>query len=145
MKVIIEDLGANEEEICIIRTKSVTDNIVRAVNLLKCPDSLTVYGDSGAVLLDISDIYYAESVDLKTFVCGEKEVYSSKLRLYEIEEILSSGDFLRVSKQTIVSVQKIREISPAGGGRFQAELKNGEKIIIARSYVPSLKRRFGIK
>jgi DNA-binding LytR/AlgR family response regulator len=144
MKVIIEDLAPGEEETCIIRTKSVTENIVRAVNLLKCPDSLTVYGDSGGIILDTADIFYVESVDLKTFVCTEKAVYSSKLRLYEIEELLSSGDFLRVSKQVIVNVPKIREIAPAGGGRFQAELINGEKIIIARSYVPSLKRRFGI-
>jgi DNA-binding LytR/AlgR family response regulator len=144
MKVIIEDLPADGEETCIIRVKSVTDNILRAVNLLKCPDTLTVYGEGGALFIDASDIFYAESVDLKTFIYGEREVYRSKLRLYEIEELLSSGDFLRISKQIIVNVPKIKEISPAGGGRFFAELQNGEKIIIARSYVPSLKRRFGL-
>jgi DNA-binding LytR/AlgR family response regulator len=144
MKVIIEDLPADGEETCIIRVKSVTDNILRAVNLLKCPDSLTVYGESGALFIDASDIFYAESVDMKTFIYGEHEVYRSKMRLYEIEELLSSGDFLRISKQTIVNVPKIKEISPAGGGRFIAELQNGEKIIIARSYVPALKRRFGL-
>jgi DNA-binding LytR/AlgR family response regulator len=144
MKIIIEDIPENGEETCILRVKTVSDNILRAVNLLKCPDSLTVYGEGGALFLDAADIYYAESVDLKTFVYAEREVYRSKLRLYEIEELLSSGDFLRISKQTIVNVPKIKEISPAGGGRFQAELVNGEKIIIARSYVPALKRRFGL-
>jgi DNA-binding LytR/AlgR family response regulator len=81
---------------------------------------------------------------MKTFVYTKTAVYQSRLRLYELEELLASGDFLRISKQTIVNVPKIHEVSPAGGGWFTALLDNGEKIIIARSYVPALKRRFGI-
>ncbi|MCL2335792.1 MAG: LytTR family transcriptional regulator, partial [Firmicutes bacterium] len=86
----------------------------------------------------------AESVDLKTFVYAEKTVYRSKLKLYQIEETLHRGDFLRVSKQVILNVRKIKSISPAGEGRFQAVLTNGEKVIISRQFVPSLKERFGL-
>jgi DNA-binding LytR/AlgR family response regulator len=144
MKIIIEDLPPGEEETCIIRVKSVTENVTRALNLLKAPDAVTVFSEDGAAVLDTREIYYIESVDLKTFVYTKEAVYQSRLRLYEIEELLTSGDFLRVSKQTILSVPKIREIAPAGGGRFTALLENGEKVIIARSYVPALKRRFGL-
>jgi DNA-binding LytR/AlgR family response regulator len=144
MKIIIEDLPSGEEETCVIRVKSVTDNITRAMNLLKTPDAVTVFSEEGGLILDTNEIYYIESVDMKTFVYAETAVYQSRLRLYELEELLTSGDFLRVSKQTIINVPKIREVMPAGGGRFTALLDNNEKVIIARSYVPSLKRRFGI-
>jgi DNA-binding LytR/AlgR family response regulator len=144
VKVIIEELAAGEEEVCIIRTRSVTDNIVRAVNILKCPDTLTVQNEHGSKILDAADVFYVESVELNTFVYTKSEVYTSKLRLYEAEQLLAAGDFLRISKQAILNVAKIKEISPAGGGRFQAELINGEKVIIARSFVPLLKRRFGL-
>ncbi|MDR0987795.1 MAG: LytTR family transcriptional regulator [Ruminococcus sp.] len=144
MRVIIENIAPDEEETCILRVRSLTDNAVRAINLLKCPDSLTVFSETGSFFLDSNDVYYVESVDLKTFVYAKEKVYQSRLKLYEAEEILSSGDFLRVSKQTLVNVAKIKGVSPAGGGRFIAELDNGEKVIISRSYVPALKRRFGI-
>jgi DNA-binding LytR/AlgR family response regulator len=144
MKIIIEDLLSGEEETCVIRVKSVTENITRAVNLLKTPDAVTVFSEEGGLILDTNEIYYIESVDMKTFVYAKTAVYQSRLRLYELEELLTSGDFLRISKQTIVNVPKIREIAPAGGGRFTATLDNSEKVIIARSYVPSLKRRFGL-
>jgi DNA-binding LytR/AlgR family response regulator len=144
MKIIIEDLLPGEEETCVIRIKSVTENVTRALNLLKSPDAVTVFSDEGALVLDTHEIYYIESVDMKTFVYTKTAIFQSRLRLYELEELLISGDFLRISKQTIVNVPKIREISPAGGGRFTALLDNNEKIIIARSFVPALKRRFGI-
>ncbi|MDR0903736.1 MAG: LytTR family transcriptional regulator [Ruminococcus sp.] len=144
MKIIIENITPDEEETCILRVRSLTDNAVKAINLLKCPNSLTVFSETESFILDSNDVYYVESVDLKTFVYAKEKVYQSRLKLYEAEEILSSGDFLRVSKQTLVNVAKIKSVSPAGGGRFIAELDNGEKVVISRAYVPALKRRFGI-
>jgi len=144
MRIIIQDPAPGEEDSVTIRVKCISDNVMRAINLLKSPDSVTVYIDEQALLLPVSDIFYAESVDLKTFVYAEKTVYRSKLKLYQIEETLNRGDFLRVSKQVILNVRKIKSVSPAGEGRFQAVLTNGEKVIISRQFVPSLKERFGL-
>jgi DNA-binding LytR/AlgR family response regulator len=144
MKIIIQDPEPGNEDTVIISVKTMTDNVLKAINLLKSPDSLTVYLDDQAYKLPVSSIFYAESVDLKTFVCGESIVYRSKLKLYEIEEILSNSDFLRINKQTIVNVKKIKSVSPAGDSRFQATLTNGEKVLVSRQYVPGLKERFGL-
>lgn len=144
MKIIIKEPQKGEEDSVIISVKAMTESIIQAINILKSPDSLTVYADEQAFRLPTADIYYAESVDLKTFVYTEKNLYRSKLKLYELEELLSSGDFLRISKQNIVNVKKIRSVATAGGGRFQATLLNKEKLIISRQYVPLLKERFGL-
>ena len=144
MRIIIQDPAPGEEDTVTISVKCVSENVMRAINMLKSPDSVTVYLDDHALLLAVGDIYYAESVDLKTFVCSEKTVYRSRLKLYEIEDILNKSDFLRISKQIIVNVRKIRSVKPAGDGRFQAVLVNGEKVIISRQYVPALKARFGL-
>ena len=37
------------------------------------------------------------------------------------------------------------EISGAFGAKLEAKLKNGEKIIISRQYVPELKRKLGLE
>jgi len=121
-----------------------TDKITRAIDILKSPDDLTVYADEQALMLPIRSIFYAESVEQKTFIYAEKEVYRSRLKLYVLEELLNSSDFLRISKQVIVNVKKIRSIAPAGEGRFAAKLLNGETVMISRQFVPSLKGRFGI-
>ena len=144
MKIIINDPLPGEEDSVTISVKCMTDNITRAINLLKSPDSLTVYIDDQSFILPASNIFYAESVDLKTFVYAEKTVYRSRLKLYELDEILNKGDFLRISKQAIVNVKKIASIYPAGNSRFCALLTNCEKIIISRQYVPTLKARFGL-
>jgi DNA-binding LytR/AlgR family response regulator len=122
------------------------------MELLKSPNTITVFdmnnisalSKAQAILLGIKDIFYIESVDLKTFVYAEKNVYRSKQKLYEIEEILSGDNFFRISKQAILNLQKIKSVAPAGNGRFQAILLNEEKIIISRQYVAELKRRFGL-
>ena len=144
MKIIIQDPPPNEEDSVTISVKQITENINRAINLLKSPDSITVYLDEQALMLPIANIFYAESVDLKTYVYATKTVYRSRLKLYELEELLSSSDFLRVSKQIIVNVKKIKSVAAAGAGSFSATLINGEKVIISRKYVPDLKARFGL-
>jgi DNA-binding LytR/AlgR family response regulator len=144
MKIIIQDPMPGDEDSIIISVKCMTDNVMRAVNLLKSPDCLTVYIDEQSFLLPVGSVFYAESVDQKTFVYAEKLVYRSRLRLYEIEEMLAASDFLRISKQIIVNVRKIRSVAPAGDSRFAATLTNGEKVIISRQYVPALKERFGL-
>jgi len=144
MKIIIQDPPPNQEDSITISVRHMTDNISRAINLLKSPDTITVHADDQALLLPITDIFYAESVDLKTFVYASKTVYRSKLKLYELEEQLNNNDFLRISKQIIVNVKKIKSVAPAGAGNFIAKLANDEKVIISRKYVPDLKVRFGL-
>ena len=39
------------------------------------------------ILRDLEDIYYFEAVDNKVFLYLEKEVYETKLKLYELEDI----------------------------------------------------------
>jgi DNA-binding LytR/AlgR family response regulator len=144
IKIIIQDPTQGEEESVTLKVRRMTENITRALNILKSPPNLSVYNEGQTFSLPVADIYYIESVDLKTFVYAEKAVFRTKLKLYEIEGILNGDDFLRISKQVIINIDKIKSVSPAGASRFLATLANGEKVIISRQYVPALKERFGL-
>jgi len=145
MKIVIEDPATQDQEDTItISVKRMTNKILRAIDILKHPDDITVYLDNRALLLPATDILYIESVDLKTFVYTRDKVFLSKLKLYEVEELLSQDNFLRGSKQIIINLDMVQNIAPAGGGRFEALLLNDEKVIITRQYVPFLKKRFGL-
>lgn len=144
MDILVKRPPEGEKDKVTIEVGQVTARILRAIEMLSHPDDLTVYQENKVSLLAIPDIFYIETVDTKTYVYAESEVYLSKLRLAEIENLLDKGDFIRISKQVLVNLQKIESIYPVGGGRFQAQLSNKEEIIISRQFVPKLKEVYGI-
>ncbi len=94
--------------------------------------------------LDTKEIFYIESVDNKTFIYCKNNIYETKQKLYELEEILKGTKFFRCSKSMILNIGKIRSVSPSVNSRFEAKLVNGETAIISRQYVPTLKKKLGM-
>ncbi|MDD3415574.1 MAG: LytTR family DNA-binding domain-containing protein [Lachnospiraceae bacterium] len=92
------------------------------------------------VLVNVSDIYYIESVDKKTFVYCEKEVYRTELRLYQLLEILSKSSFIQVSKSCILNLNMLESFRPLLNSRLEALLKNGERIYVTRKYLSMVKQ-----
>jgi DNA-binding LytR/AlgR family response regulator len=100
-----------------------------------------VFREEKQYQIPLSDIYYIEAVEERTFLYLEKECYESRRRLYEFEELLSERSFARISISVIVNMMKIVAIKPALNGRFLCQLKNDEKVIISRKYVPEIKEK----
>ena len=145
MKITILNKAENEETEGIIKCDALDDNLVKLVNSLKCSSKkLPVYQDKEIAFINNSEIYYFEAVDQKVFVYCKSEVYEVKSKLYELLDTLPSSDFVRISKSVIVNLRKIKRISPALGGRFEALLFNNEILIISRQYVPDFKKSLGI-
>ena len=145
MKIIIENPKDGEEEQIIVKCHAISPELLKALNALKAQDDMLV-AKIGKEIHRVSplDVYYIETVDNKTFIYCESDVYESKQRLYEFEE-LAFENFLRISRTVIVNLSKIKSLLPALGGRFEAVLINGERVIISRKYVSELKRSLGIQ
>lgn len=144
MRIIIEEPQDGEEEQIIVRCRQMTPELLRVLALLKAQDALAAYDGNEIHRVRPTSIYYIEAVDNKTFLYCKDKVYELKQKLYELEESLTNSDFLRVSKSAILNLSKIKSLSPALSGRFEAALDNGEKVIISRQYVSDLKKRLGI-
>lgn len=137
MKIIIEDIDPGEEDQVIIRCKNLSEPVLKLISELKSEmKRLTGLKDGGITMLDIKNIYYFEGVDSKVFIYCKQNVYESKLKLYEIERKYEGYYFFRASKSIILNITKIKSISPAFSGRFEALLFNGEKVVISRQCVP---------
>lgn len=146
MKITIQTPKPNEEDEIIVKCRNLDDNLMKLICRLKEEESkITAYIDREIVQLLPKDIYYFEAVDNKVFAYCENQVYEVKEKLYEIENQLVYMDFVRISKSVIVSLFKIKSISPMLNGKLEGKLKNGEKVIISRQYVPELKKALGIK
>jgi len=115
------------------------------LNAFKSGDNVLIgYQDNEIQRVNKEEIFYIETVDNKVFLYCENSVVESKQKLYELEELLGTKDFLRISKSTIINMSKIRTLAPAFSGRLEATLNNGEKVIISRQYVSVLKKNLGI-
>lgn len=145
MKITILPPEPGQEDEIILRCAHLDERTLSLIQALKSEQlKLSAYSDDGITLLAPQDVYYFEAVDNRVFAYVEKQVYEIRKKLYELEDELAGTDFLRVSKSTIVDLSKVIHLSAAFNGRLEAKLKNGEKIIISRQYVPNLKKKLGL-
>lgn len=144
MKITIEVAKPGEEDEIIVRCASLDERLLKMIQSLRVEDQLTGYIEDKIVKLPLKEIYYFEAVDNKVFAYTAKETFEIRKKLYEIEQDYEQTDFLRISKSAIVNVSKIAYVKPIFNGRFEAKLKNDEKIIVSRQYVSSLKKKIRI-
>lgn len=144
-KVTINQIDTDKNEEIVINCHEINDEVLKIVEKLKKSETVLLGSkDSEMFQIELKDIYYIESVDNKTYICMQKNVFESKLKLYEVEEIIKNTKLFRCSKAMILNLSKIRSVSPSVNGRFEAKLLNGESVIISRQYVPNLKKLLGM-
>ncbi|MCR4954917.1 MAG: LytTR family transcriptional regulator DNA-binding domain-containing protein [Treponema sp.] len=145
MKITILDKLPDEEDEIIIKCENLDEDISLLIESIKNRrQKISFQKDSKIVFTEMSDILYFESVDDKVFAYTLDDVVETKLKLYQLEEDFLPQEFLRVNKAVIMNLNKVESLSPAFGGRFEAVLKNGYKVIISRNYVPALKKKLGL-
>ncbi len=145
MKITITEPSEGEEDEIIVRCRHMDQQLLKLIYAIKAGrERITALQDGDYFQVAPDEIYYFEAVDSKVFLYLEKEVYETKLKLYELEEIFRNTDFFRASKSCIVNLSKVKRLSPAFNGRFEALMRNGERVIISRQYVPVLKQKLGL-
>jgi DNA-binding LytR/AlgR family response regulator len=136
------ELNTMQNEIEIIIKYPVKNKTVeRIVSLIKSVDTqIECYSDDIVKLVNVSDIFYIESVDGKTIICCEKENYIIKSRLYQIYEKLKENGFIQISKYCILNINKLDKFRPLGNNRLEAVLSNGVYLCITRKYISGIKQ-----
>lgn len=144
-KITIEQIDPDKEEEIVIRCHVLGDEVTAILNKLRKSESVLLGSKDGETFrIAVKDVYYIESVDNKTFICVQKDVFESKQKLYELEELTLGTKLFRCSKSMILNIGKIRSVSASMNGRFEAKLLNGESVVISRQYVPKLKEKLGM-
>lgn len=144
MKIKIEeDIRAEELEIT-IRCRQTNDAVIRILEMLRMTDrKLTGHRENQTYILDVSQILYIDTVEKRTFLYTEQEVYETPLKLYELEERLESCDFFRASKSSIINFNQIQSLKPEFGGTMQVTMTNGERLNVSRQYARAIKEKLG--
>ena len=144
MKWTVEQIPVEAPEEVLIRCHDPEEPWVSELQNLAAGQG-TVSGllDGKLYRLKLGDIYYFEVVDGGSFLYCRNDVFSCKQKLYEFEALCRGTMLFRCSKSMVLNAQKIEFVLPSLSGRFEAVLDNGEKVIISRQYVSTLKRLLG--
>lgn len=138
MEIIITE-NCGETRVVIECARSNADILRLKAHIERFDSRLAATNGEERVFVDTTDILYFETVDERTFLYTENAVLDVKLRLYEIEEKLSSGGFLRISKSAVVNLNRVKSLRPQLSRTILATLDNGERLIISRSYAKRLR------
>ena len=146
MKINLDIDGKYDDTEVIIRAPHLNNDIERMVAMMRMINmQIAVRKDNETYLLETDKILYIEAVDRKTFVYTNSENYESELKLYEIEKELIERDFLRISKNSIVNLRKIKSLKADVNRKVRITLQNGEQIVVSRMYSDELRRKLGLR
>jgi DNA-binding LytR/AlgR family response regulator len=134
-----QDLTKQEIEI-LIKYAQMNSELEHLTSMIKSADKkVRCEFDGNEKYINASDIYYIESVDKKTFVYCEKEVYRTEKRLYQLMDELKGIGFVQISKSCILNINILDMIKPMINSKMEAILKNGEHLLVTRKYLTSIK------
>lgn len=141
MKYRLERTEKGENEV-IIRCTQMTQEIEQLLLFLQSPQRKLVGSRDGTqVVIELAEILYIESVDGKTFVCTAGDVLQVEHTLIQLEQMLNTVNFFRCSKSMILNIDKVAALKSLASNRIDATMKNGEHILISRTYASDFRRR----
>lgn len=113
MRIKIDEQENLQEIVVTISCRKVDKEVSDIIKLLKMKNkTLSGIKENEVILVKVFEILYIESVDKKTFIYTKEDVFQCKEKLYELEEILEKESFIRISKNTIVNLNKVSKIVP---------------------------------
>jgi len=90
--------------------------------------------DDKKVTVGIMDIFYFEVVDRKLFAYTKDSCVEARIALKDIIDDFSKAGFVRISKSCVVNLYKVARLQGDLNMRVIVFLKNGEKLVMNRSY-----------
>lgn len=145
MKIIVdENIDYDEIEI-IVKCQKQDEKIIKIIQFLETNnDTVLCKKNKEIYKIALDNILYIESIDEKTFVYVENQIFENSSKLYELENQLQNRGFVRISKSSILNLQYLKNVKALINGKYEVTLTNEEKLVVSRKYMPAFKKEFGI-
>ena len=140
MKFTTNQILQGEDEV-ILNYREMNDEVAKIMAFFR-NESRKIIGwkEKTQVVIVPDDILYIESVDGRTYAYTEDEVYKVNYNLLQMEEILRDISFFRCSKSMIMNIDKVMYLKSLSSNRIDVTIKNGEHIMISRTYASEFRR-----
>ena len=145
MKIDVTLDPALEELLVKVLSPGETEELRSLLSRLEEPQRLLGFREGRAVPLDAGSVlrFYGEDKEVRAQTLGG-EVYTVRLRLYELEERLPRREFIRVSYSEIVNWKKVTALDLSLSGTIRVTLEGGVTTYVSRRYVKKIKEALGL-
>ena len=106
-------------------------------------ERIAVKSSGRVVFVKVEEIDWVEAADnyVSLHVGGEQHLHRETMSSLEAQ--LDPGKFMRISRSTIVNVDRIKELQPLFHGEYTVILRNGTRLTLSRSYREKLDHLMG--
>lgn len=142
MKLQIDiDENVSEDEV-IIHCREMTTEIVelqrQILSAMSSKLQLHVTRQDMEYYIPVMEVLFFESSDSMIAVHSADQIYFTKQKLYELDELLPSN-FMRVSKSTIINTDRVRGVQKNITGASAIEFsRSNQKAYASRNYIKAL-------
>lgn len=130
----------------VLLTAAMTDEVNQIVSRLsdQTPQILSGIRQEKLEVIDQNDLIRIYASAGKVFAVTGKGEYTLRLRLYELEQRLDPGRFVRISNSEIVNIRKVASFDLRYTGTICVALQNGTVTYVSRRYVARIKKLLGV-
>ena len=107
-------------------------------------DYLQAKSDEKIYYINVLEIIYIESLGHDILIHTKQGVYTTKERLKQLEKLLDTDIFLRISLSVIINVKYIKRIEASIFQKFILHMINGDKVDVTRSYYYIFREKLNI-
>lgn len=146
MKVEVQIYENVKERKVIIVTDAVDAEIEALLQKLGLdqPQLLAGFDGDRVVLLEQRQILRIYAQTGKVLAVTDRGEFALKLRLYELEERLDRGSFVRISNSEIVNLRWVKNFDLSYSGTIRVALANGDSAFVSRRYLKKIKSTLGL-
>jgi two-component system LytT family response regulator len=106
-------------------------------------ERLAIKSSGRVVFVKVDDIDWIEAADNYVSLHVGNEEHLHRETMASIEGQLPLAKFMRISRSTIVNVDRIKELQPLFHGEYAVILRNGTRLTLSRSYRDKLDQLMG--
>ncbi len=146
MQIEIKLDSSYPEPKIVIWTASMTEAVQNAVKRLSEEPPAIITGSRGdrLAVLEQEDILRIYANAGKVFAVTGQGEYVLRRRLYELEQLLDSSAFVRISNSEIIHLKKVDHFDLSFSGTICVKFSNGMITYVSRRYVSKIKKMLGI-
>ena len=141
MKVSLNIDRDYEETKVTIECPELDDSVQEILDFIKGQDTDFLVGRDGDMqhILKPGDIHYFHTEKDSVVAVTTAGSFKLKEKLYELEAILPSTKFVRLSKSVIANLHEMSRFEASFNGTLCLYFKSGAKEYVSRTYVNSIK------
>lgn len=125
-----------------IESPNLDENLREIIDFINGKEQQFLIGKKGEMqyILKPDEIHFFHTENEQVVAVTGEDIFVLKEKLYELEKLLPSNQFIRLSKSAIANLHELSRFEASFHGTLCVYFKSGKKEYVSRTYVPAIKK-----